>query len=169
MRSLFFAWLCMGCNSEPLPVASQSSALGCQAAIRGDISADLADDWPPIATLRPGSIELSCRGAARPNVSPDFMAPDFSLFIPRGAASFTSAQATFNIDLPPTPSKSFPSEWYRGSCSGTIITAPQQIGDRARGSFSCSALSGIVDTPPSHFVTVSDGSFDLPVQMPPPE
>jgi len=163
MRLAAFAFLWIGCNSEPLPAASSSSALGCHASIRGDTSTNLAADWPPIGTLFPSGIELSCRGAARPAVSPDFNAPDFSLSIPSAAGPFTGG-ATFIVNLPQQGS-----DWYRGTCVGSVTTAPERIGDQARGWFSCPSLTGIVDTSPSRSVTVSDGAFDLPMAMPPPE
>ncbi len=58
---------------------------------------------------------------------------------------------------------------FGGECTGIITQAPSAIGDWARGTFSCRSLGGNGETDPGLKSSVSDGVFNVLVEMAPPE
>jgi hypothetical protein len=159
MRLTCIFLLIAGCNSEGLSTEVATQGLACSARIDGSFTYQVgANAWPKalayLSDHKGGPIAVGCE---RENNSSQG-GPQLTLWIPPMTGAFTAA-ADF--------SSSSPDLDFKGSCEGNVDQVALVPGDWFRGTFTCGALDGVVDTHGS--ISVSDGQFDLQVQSAPPQ
>ena len=158
MRALLVVAPCLiACTTGGI-AADDNQLLGCHAAVAGALTAEVgATQMPHAGAFLDGadsSVTLDCSSDADPHTR-------LEVVLPSQPGPFDAQATLLTHTIGETDDV-----WYAGVCSGTVDDGVSRVGDWLRGRFACNRLSGIRDTDPAQFVTVTNGMFDLQLQQP---